>query len=378
MSAPDAARGRHAGVTLKVLQLFRSLDPAVGGPVAYLRALIQAVGTSAEVAVAAFEPHAPDVPVSWAFRGPAGLRGLPAVQLGCWLRSHAGDYDVVHIHGMFGWHALLGRRACLRRGVPYVLSPHGHLQDNALRQKSLKKLSYLAGPARRLLADAAAVIATSGVERRAVLSREAGARVRVVPPGIACSPPPPHEMDSTLRLLYLGRLHPHKQIPVLLDALAKLAAEGLACRLTIAGSGGAAHEDELRAMAGRTGAPVHFAGHVDATAKRELFARTDLLVLPSLSENFSFAVAEALAAGVPAVVTEEVGLAEAIERQGCGAVVPVGDAAALARAIASLSAPDRRGVLRARARACAAHELAPERMRDALLEVYRDAAAGRR
>jgi glycosyltransferase involved in cell wall biosynthesis len=216
------------------------------------------------------------------------------------------------------------------------------LDQWSLGQKSWKKIPYLWLIERTHLAHAAAIHATSESEAEAIRALGYGDKVRVIPLGV----PLPGEMEqhkaesnAPTRLLFLSRLHPKKGLPLLLDAMAQARAMGSRVELVIAGDGPQAYlyELEARVQALGLGAVVRFAGQVDGDAKRRLFADADIFVLPSKQENFGIAVAEALAAGLPVIVSDQVAIADDVTRARAGRVVPL-SRDALATAIMELSA----------------------------------------
>lgn len=146
-----------------------------------------------------------------------------------------------------------------------------------------------------------------------------------------------HALEAPLRVLALGRLVAKKGFDVLLDALALLAAREPApvVELVIAGDGPLRAALETRAQALPRSVSVRFAGWIDEVGP--LFARADLFVLPSRDEPFGIVVLEAMAAGVPIVATRTAGPLEVLDAD-TAALVPIGDAAALADAIADLRA----------------------------------------
>jgi glycosyltransferase involved in cell wall biosynthesis len=107
-----------------------------------------------------------------------------------------------------------------------------------------------------------------------------------------------------LRFVFLGRLHPIKGIENLIDAFARFsAAPGRRASLVVAGGGDPAYVSSLAARARDLGVAdrVSMPGSVDEPAKRDLFARSDVLVVPSFRESFGIVVAEALAHEVPVI-----------------------------------------------------------------------------
>ena len=154
---------------------------------------------------------------------------------------------------------------------------------------------------------------------------------------------PPH-------LVFLGHLSARKGVPELLEALASPALSALPWRATLAGGGPV---DEFRARAAALGLAdrVAFPGWIDQPAASSLCAAADILVLPSHAEGLAMSVLEGLAHGLAVVATPVGAHAEVIEPERSGLLVPPGDVAALAAALARvIGDPALRERLRAGAR----------------------------
>jgi glycosyltransferase involved in cell wall biosynthesis len=260
------------------------------------------------------------VPGSWKFSWP----------LTRWLWTHAGSYDVVHVHALFSYATIPGCRAAAHAPVPYVLRPLGTLSEWSLGHRRWKKRPYYALLERSHLDMAAAIHVTSDAEAEDLARLGYGERTRVIPLGVDVGHRPPvrarPEADQPLQLLFLSRLHPKKNIPLLLRALANSRAS---VELTIAGEGDARYRAELEAMAQALdlASRVRFVGHVDGDAKRRALADADCFILPSAHENFGIAVADALGAGLPVIVTPGVALAPQVAAAGAGLVADATDEA---------------------------------------------------
>jgi glycosyltransferase involved in cell wall biosynthesis len=116
----------------------------------------------------------------------------------------------------------------------------------------------------------------------------------------------------------MGRLHPKKNVGLLIDAL-DMAPD---VKLVIAGAGGDEAELKARADRRRVTDRVRWAGFVQATDREAFFRSVDIIAMPSVFECFGLVAAEALAAGTPVLLSPTVGVAEDIEAAGSGLVVP--------------------------------------------------------
>ena len=275
-------------------------------------------------------------------RGPAhlGERGLPkwrnAWSLARWLRTRLPALDLVVFHGVTDWHFVVGAAQCRRAGVRYIARTAGGLLRvpySESRLQHFRSQIFLRLVVARLLRRAACVIASTDRERDAILAIDRRIRVRIVPAGTDVPRDPPGAVSgiqpgSPLRLLFIGRLEPIKALPILFHAVRILDRERFPVTLDIVGAGDPSYDRELKAevdaldIAGR----VEFHGDLRGEAKLAVLRRSHLLILPSYSENFGFVVVEAMAQGIPVVVSDGVGLAECVRTCGAGQVFPKGQA----------------------------------------------------
>lgn len=362
---------------LAVLHAMRTADPAAGGFVTYLASLRRGMaGGSVELRAESVFPRNDNWRVV-ALRRPFRFLGRVKRQL-----RHA---DVLHVHGVFGWHVLLSVWAARALGRPYAVTVHGHLHPDALRERRIAKRVYLALVGRRILEDASVVLVTAPPERSIVQRHAPRARIEEVMPGLQV-PPSPECGDATLddvpgrplNLLYLGRLHPHKGLHRVVRALGQARAEGLQAELAVAGTGRRGYLLAVGRLVRKLGLEAHvrFLGHADGERKAMLWRAANVFVLPSRSENFGFAAAEAMAAGIPVIVSENVGLASLVEARQCGRVVPVGDTAALRQALLDYADPAFRRDQGRRAHAAARQAFSVRGMGAAHERIYRGIAAG--
>jgi glycosyltransferase involved in cell wall biosynthesis len=123
-------------------------------------------------------------------------------------------------------------------------------------------------------------------------------------------------------VLFLSRLDPKKGLDLLLPALGELALRRKDFAFVLAGMGDSAYEAELAALVKRHGLQDRtvFLGHVHGRVKWSLLCEADLFVLSSYHENFGIAVVEAMAAGLPVVISDRVNIHSDVSRAGAGLV----------------------------------------------------------
>jgi glycosyltransferase involved in cell wall biosynthesis len=145
---------------------------------------------------------------------------------------------------------------------------------------------------------------------------------------------------DTRRVLFVGRLVDDKRPMDLVQAAVRLAAAGRGVEIVFAGAGPLRESLGEAARAG--GVTVRFLGFVNQSALPAVYASANAIALPSMArETWGLVVNEAMACGLPAVVSDAVGCGpDLIEPGKTGAIAPLGDVAALAAGIDSVLAFD--------------------------------------
>lgn len=244
-----------------------------------------------------------------------------------WLRRNASGFDVLHVHSVFSHPSLVAGAAARAASVPYVVRPLGQLDRWSLSQHAFRKRLFLAAGGRRFLEGAAALHWTDASEAAAVPDPGWCTQGFVVPLGVNDGLFDEQPVVSRRRVvLFLSRLHPKKNVEGLVDAFLAAGEPGAGWRLVVAGEGEESYVRELRRRAegGIAEGRVEFVGWLEGEKKVIALREASFLALPSHQENFGIAVAEAMAAGTPVVVTEGVALAREISRVGAGWVVREG------------------------------------------------------
>jgi glycosyltransferase involved in cell wall biosynthesis len=276
--------------------------------------------------------------------------------LGSWLAAHVADFDLVHIHALFSFATLPAAYWAHRRGVPYVVRPLGTLNRWGMenRRPWLKKASFRLVES-RVVRHASLMHYTSEQERIEAERLAGRTPAAVIPnalpraggrrlPGAFRARYP--ALAGRRLVLFLSRLDRKKGVDLLLRGFAALRTRVPAAALVVAGDGEAAFVGRLKEQARSLGieSDVIWTGFLAGAEKEAALADAEVFVLPSFSENFGIAVLEALASGVPVVVSEHVAIHDEVVRESAGLAVPC-DPAALADAIATIL--DDRGLARA-------------------------------
>lgn len=241
------------------------------------------------------------------------------------MRRWVARADVVHIFGLYDLMGTAAARAADRAAVPFVVEPMGMFTP-IVRTVALKRL-FQATIGRPLIQKAARLVATSpaeaeelaagGIERARVVERRNGMDISLFAP-FRAQPP-----SAAPRVAFVGRLTSKKRPEVALQAVA---AASDTATIAFAGHDEGGYADRLRAQATAIGMAnrVEILGVLRGPkAVGRLLATCAVFVLPSENENFGNAVAEAMACGVPVVISEQCGIAPLVIEHHAGRVVPL-------------------------------------------------------
>ena len=250
-------------------------------------------------------------------------------RLNKWLPKNICNFDLIHVHALFSYPSTVAMMHARRARIPYLLRTIGQLSPWSLAQSKLRKQLMLKLVERRNLDSASLLHFTTTRERdECFIAFGQSFPSLVLPLGVRQSSLLPETKSKTegLRLLFLSRIHPKKQLEVLLKALALFQSDypqGI-WQLDIAGSGEPAYVATLQKLAGQLNLShrCRWLGHVQGDAKTSLLQQADWFLLPSAAENFGIAVVEAMAAGTPVIISPQVAVADLIVGAGAGLVCP--------------------------------------------------------
>jgi glycosyltransferase involved in cell wall biosynthesis len=255
-----------------------------------------------------------------------------------WLIEHARDYHAVVVNGIWRYHSYGTWQALRGTKIPYYIYPHGMLDPwfkHTYPLKHMKKWLYWPWADYRVIRDARAALFTCEEERK--LSRQSfwlyRAHERVVPFGTSAPPADGGELRETflaanpgLRgrklLLFLGRIHEKKGCDLLIRSFAAVANSDPRLDLVIAGPDPTGWMPALKRLAGELGigARVIWPGLLRDEMKWGAFHAAAAFALPSHQENFGIAVAEALACGLPVLISNKVNIWREIAQAKAGLV----------------------------------------------------------
>jgi glycosyltransferase involved in cell wall biosynthesis len=326
---------------MRTLHIVQSLDPAWGGIARVLPCLaseLAAAGDTCRIATLTGGRfgNAPDVP------------GVEVLRFACPPNSRLGrsgefnsripelirDADVVHLHGLWTGQNWSAGKAARKAGRPCIMTPHSMMMPWAWGRSWWKKRPIGWLFEHKNLRAAACLHALADGEAQHMRALGFNDRIEVIPNGLRTADfvnlPPADgligrfpELRDRRWVLFLGRIHPQKGIVHAMQACFDLMAFAEDWHLIIAGPDEVGLATMLRAAIARKNLQnrVTFTGMLPREDVRALLGRASLLLQPSMSEGLSMSILEALAAGLPVLISTACNMPE-VETEGAGRVVP--------------------------------------------------------
>ncbi len=366
---------------LKVLQIVPSLSLVYGGPSQMVRGLSAALAQQeaiAQTTVITTDANGDidEAPLDVPLGQPISQDGYEVIYFRCapfrrykfsaellrWLWDSAHHYDIAHIHALFSPVSTAAATLCRWRKLPYIMRPLGTLDPADLNKKKHFKKLYAHFLEKPNLAGAATLHFTS--EQEAKVSERFGtaAPAMVLPLGVAL-PALPDRAKAKAQIkeqfnipaerpiiLFMSRIDPKKGFDLLLPALEKLNQDSYPFHLLLCGSNpqDRAYETSIKQQIQSSSWSKHttFNGFVSGELKAAILTAADLFVLPSYYENFGIAVAEAMAARLPVVISNKIDIWPKVAEYAAGWIVPTEIEAltkALAEALSNAEEREQRG-----------------------------------
>jgi glycosyltransferase involved in cell wall biosynthesis len=336
---------------MKILHVIPSVSIIHGGPSLAVFGMVKALinqGVSVEILTTNDDgKDILDVPIEQK----TIYRGVPCIFCHClsyfskyavssnlaqWLWNNIKKYDLIHIHSIFSYSSTVAMSIARYYKIPYVVRPLGQLCQWSLKQNFLVKKIYLRMIGYDNINHAKAIHYTAEQEKQEVKSLSFDPQPCVIPLGIDI---PDTISDAELHIrdilgisdkapliLFLSRIHPKKGLDYLIRSLANVSSQ-FSFHLIIAGDGKEEDKQVIDQLIDNfhLRERTHFVGFVQGETKNLLLQGSDLFALTSHSENFGIVVIEAMAAGLPLLLTRGVALAPIVEENQLGYIADLNE-----------------------------------------------------
>lgn len=324
----DTIRPKWKEEEMKVLHVAASLSAKWGGPTYVIKELTENLVRKG-VVVSVFSPNGEKVGKEIIY--PDGVQ-VKVLNGGLFSRMWTGyspnitkaltveapKYDIIHIHEIWHYPHFTAYRAARKIGKPFVVTVHGELDPWCLDYKSFKKRIYAALIQKRILNEAAAIHAITEEEAKNIRSFDVDAPIVVIPNGIEPTDfqalPLPEEMEKLypelkgkIVLLFLGRIHQKKGLDILAKAFGQIARNRKDLHLLIVGPDNEGYRNQVERLleSGSVAEKTTFTGMLTEREKLAALSRADICAIPSYSEVRSIVALEAMACGLPVVITRQ-------------------------------------------------------------------------
>ena len=321
------------------LSVVTHLDPRYGGLSAVVPQLSSTIATRHQISISLAAFCAAGEMYSPANFTEVSLTEWPAARA-AWVRNGAltqrferflGISSGVHVHGLWEQSTFVACRGARRQRIPYIVSAHGMLDRWALRNKRLKKFLYSALIEHKNVERASCLHALTEAEAADYRRYGCTSPIAIIPNGVSV----PAQISSLNFLsqypalkekrlfIFLGRIHFKKGLDLLIRAWHHIILRWPEAHLILAGPDFEGTQAEISKLIEEQhlGNHVSFTGMLRDELKWSALAAAECFVLPSYSEGLSISVLEAMAVGLPVIVSEQCNLPEVAELD-AGWVIP--------------------------------------------------------
>ncbi len=235
--------------------------------------------------------------------------------------------DVISLHALYNFQNLVVASFCLITRKPFTLMPHGSLTKYQRRIHFVRKLFVNPIFFGLVLNRAKSIFVATQVEKNEI-NVSLQSNTRVVGLGIVLPENFSTVLESTTNreffdFLFLGRIAPKKRLDLAIDSFKLLPDTILeSSRLIICGDGDPSYVDSIKSKAESLSVSdrLVFRGWISGQEKSEVLMDSDCFLLTSEDENFAIAAAEALASGVPCILSNRVALAGIVHKHSAGKI----------------------------------------------------------
>jgi glycosyltransferase involved in cell wall biosynthesis len=242
------------------------------------------------------------------------------------LTARVPEHDLVHIHEIWHYPCYVAYKIARKTNKPYIVTVHGELEPWCVDHKSFKKRIYSALIQKRILNEAAAIHAITKEEAEDIRAFGVSAPIVVIPNGIEPTDfqdlPLSEEIESIYPelkgknvLIFLGRVHQKKGLDILARAFGQIARSRKDLHLLIVGPDNDGYRSQVENLLESEGVleRTTFTGMLTEREKLAALRRADICTIPSYSEVRTIVALEAMACGLPVIITRQCHFPEVAE-----------------------------------------------------------------
>ena len=245
------------------------------------------------------------------------------------------NYNIIHIHGIFSFLEIFGSTFSFYFKKPYIITPLGSLSPELIKKRSkILKNMYLTLFGKRIFKKSSGIHCRTNYEKKEIEKLDFGLeeKIFVLPNGIEISQFEKFDNEvfkkySSLKdkkyILFLSRINWKKGLDILIPAFSEISKIYKDIYLVIAGPDEEKYGEKVRKWINDYKIPsekIIFKGPLYNEEKIAILKNAQIFVLPSYSENFGIVVVEAMAAGVPVVISNKVGIYEEVKKNEAGII----------------------------------------------------------
>ncbi len=238
-----------------------------------------------------------------------------------YLQKNIKTYDIVWIHALWAGTTFYAAKYAKKFNIPYIVTPHGMIEPDALKRKGLKKKLYWSLIEKKVFDNASAIHCITEAEST-YAKQLTKTKNFVIPNGIEEELFLEKRYDQLKSICFIGRFHEKKALDLLLKAIVKI--DGI--KLLVAGGGDQEYEDYIYRLVKELEIEdrVDFKGFADKVVKKEMFRQSAFLVLPSHTEGLSMVGLESVMNSTPVLTTRKCNFDE-VARYDAGMVMENND-----------------------------------------------------
>lgn len=312
----------------KIIQITPSISEEASGPSYSVRRLTESlIEIEREVDLVSLDwPNTPKFDFLHTFPILGNTRMAKSPKLFDWLNEKvniAFDKPILHNHGMWQMNAVYPGLIANKYNIPYIVSPRGTFSNKAFNSGSILKKLFWPLYQRPSFKNVSLFHATSYQEYLDIRNMGFKQPVSIIPNGIDIPPKLEKSKKSIRTLLFLGRVHPIKGLNLLLPAWKIIQDKFPEWELRIIGNdigyhGTTGFKNKMIKLSNQLNLKrIIFDDALFGIEKWKAYSDSDIYILPTYSENFGVTVSEALASGIPVIVTKGAPW-ENIEKIGAG------------------------------------------------------------